>query len=198
MRTLIVPILLFVSASSALAADHAAVARASLIEIIRPGYAAFAEHAGGLEAKLAALCDTPSEAALKSVRGTFAATTGAWSKVEIFRFGPVIEDHRYERIFFWPHPKEGLGLKQLRRALPKKGQALTIPEELDAKSVALQGLPSLEYLLYGDGAEALAETKSATPGGQMPKIPSDAEFRCDFAVAVATNVHRIAKNRVEE
>ena len=48
--------------------------------------------------------------------------------------------------------------------------------------MALQGLPALEYLLYGDGAEALA------------KGDSDAGFRCSFAQSIATNVDRIAKN----
>ena len=47
--------------------------------------------------------------------------------------------------------------------------------------MALQGLPALEYLLYGDGAEALAKGAGA------------AAFRCRFAASIAANVAAMAK-----
>ena len=59
---------------------------------------------------------------------------------------------------------------------------MTEPDEIAGKSVALQGLPALEYLLYGDD-------------GNLPK--EDRDFRCRFGLAVATNVDRIAKSVVE-
>jgi uncharacterized protein len=178
-------------------ADHAAIAQASLDQVIRPFYAALADAADGLQAKIAALCTAPSAAALGASRDAFAATVAAWSKIEIFRFGPVSEEQSYERLFYWPDPK-GLGLKQVQDALAGKDQALTVPESLAAKSVALQGLPALEYLLYGDGADDLAATDDATPGGPpVPEIPTDAAYRCGFALAVATNIDRIAGLLVE-
>ena len=51
--------------------------------------------------------------------------------------------------------------------------------------MALQGLPALEYLLYGEGAETLAQS-----GG-------DGDFRCRFAASVAANVATIAKDVTE-
>jgi predicted lipoprotein len=163
-------------------ADHAAIARSSLTEIIRPGYAALGAAAGALEAKVEALCQQPSEGALQDARDAFVGTVAAWSKVEILRFGPVIEDHRYERLFFWPDPK-GLGLRQLQDVLAKRDATVTEPDELAGKSVALQGLPALEVLLYGDGAETLSK--------------GDGAFRCSFALSIATNVKRIAKSVIE-
>ena len=59
-----------------------------------------------------------------------------------------------------------------------------MPDQLAGKSVALQGLPALEYLLYGDGREIL------------PKDETGA-FRCASRLAVATNVDRIAEQVVE-
>ena len=115
-----------------------------------------------------------------SAEAAFAATVAAWSKVEPIRFGPVTQDHRYERIFYWPDPK-GLGTRQMREALAKQDETVTDPDELAGKSVALQGLPALEYLLYGDGAASLAKA--------APKAP----FRCGFALAVAANLARIAQ-----
>jgi predicted lipoprotein len=161
-------------------ADHAAIARASLTEVIRPGYAAFAQATGALKQKVESLCAQPSGPALQEAKDAFAAAVLAWSKVEIVRFGPVTQDHRFERLFFWPDPK-GLGLRQIQDALAKEDANVTEPDELAAKSVALQGLPALEYLLYGDGG-----------------VPDDdRDFRCKFALAVATNVDRIANSVVE-
>ena len=99
--------------------DHAAIARAALGEVVRPGYAALAETTATLSAKVQTLCAQPSAGALKEARDAFAGTVASWSKVEIYRFGPVIQDHRFERLFYWPDPK-GLGLKQIRDALAKK------------------------------------------------------------------------------
>jgi predicted lipoprotein len=198
MRPLLAAFILLAAASGAQAeAGHAAIAQASLSQVIRPGYAAFRDAAGKLSAKTSALCAAPSAAALGAARDAFAATVAAWSKVEIFRFGPVGEAHRYERLFFWPDPK-GLGLKQIQEALAKQDPDLLQPDELAGKSVALQGLPALEYLLYGDGAESLAEAINPAPGGPpLPEIPGKAAFRCGFAFVVATNVDRISESIVE-
>jgi uncharacterized protein len=165
-------------------ADHGAIARASLTEVIRPGYAALGEATTVLGGKVEALCKEPSAAALKEAQDAFAGTVDAWSKVEIFRFGPIVEDHRYERLFYWPDPKS-LGLKQIQDILAKKDESATNAETLASKSVALQGLPALEYLLYGDGAETLAKS-----GG-------DAAFRCRFSSSVAANAAKMSAE-VEE
>ena len=124
-------------------ADHAAIAKASLEQYIRPGYAQFAESTAALNQSVAALCRTPSEAALKDTQKAFTATVNAWSLVEPIRFGPVAEQHRYERIFYWPDPK-GLGARQVREALGKPDATVTEAASLSGKSVALQGLPALE------------------------------------------------------
>jgi predicted lipoprotein len=162
-------------------ADHAAIAKASLEQYIRPGYTQFAESTEALNQSVAALCRTLSEAALKDTQKAFTATVNAWSLVEPIRFGPVAEQHRYERIFYWPDPK-GLGARQVREALGKPDSTVTEAASLSGKSVALQGLPALEYLLYGDDAGALAKD-----GGE-------GAFRCRFAETIAGNVAGMAKD----
>lgn len=185
--TLTLRTLLFAAAASGFYAfaahadtEHGAIARAALSEVIRPGYAALAETSRVLEGKVDALCQQPSAAALKEAKDAFVGAVAAWSKVEIFRFGPVIQDHRYERLFYWPDPK-GLGLRQVQDALAKQDKSVTERETLAAKSVALQGLPALEFLLHGDGGETLA------------KGDGDAAFRCRFAASIAANVDHIAE-----
>lgn len=164
-------------------ADHAAIAEAALTKVIRPGYEAFAGAAKTLAVKTGALCAKPSEAALTETRAAFVDAVKGWSAVEIFQFGPVNREHRYERLFFWPDRK-GLGQRQVRQALSKQDETVTSVETLDGKSVALQGLPALEYLLYGTGADELAEPDRA------------AKFRCAFAAAVAGNVAQLAQELV--
>jgi uncharacterized protein len=178
--------ILFASATLACAeADHAAIARAALTEVIRPGYAALANETAALSEKVGALCEAPSVASLDAARQAFASAVVAWSKVEVLRFGPIVADRRYERLFFWPDPK-GLGDRQIRDALAKRDESVTKAVALSGKSVALQGLPALEYLLYGDGAEALAAPSDTTA------------FRCAFARAVAANSAGIAKSVAED
>lgn len=165
--------------------DHAAIARDALTKVIRPGYDAFAAKAALLRERTDSLCARPSKAALEATKTAFAETVESWSRVEILRFGPVNHDHRYERVFFWPDPK-GIGLRQMRQALAEKDESVLLPETLVQKSVALQGLPALEYLLYGDDAMAL--TKGEREIG----------FRCGFAASIAANVADIARALAED
>jgi predicted lipoprotein len=162
-------------------ADHAAIAREALDHYVRPGYAQLAATGASLDQSVGALCQKPSPASLQEAKAAFGGVVAAWSEVEPIRFGPVAEDHRYDRIFYWPDPK-GLGARQVRDALLKQDQSVTEAAALPGKSVALQGLPALEYLLYGDGADALTKTSDG-----------DASFRCRFAATIADNLAGMAK-----
>jgi uncharacterized protein len=165
-------------------ADLPAIAKASLEQYIRPGYARLAQSTDVLKQSVGALCGKPSPSAVKDAQDAFAATVEAWSVVEPIRFGPVAQEHRFERIFYWPDPK-GLGTRQIREVLAKQDKSVTEQTGLVGKSVALQGLPALEYLLYGDGAATLEM------GG------AEGTFRCSFAEAVAGNLASTAKEIVD-
>lgn len=162
------------------AADHPKIAQDALTNVIRPGYETFAADAHALKEKTAALCDSPSETALEDARAAFVTAVKGWSAVEIYQFGPANREHRYERLFFWPDRK-GLGLRQTQQALSSKDETVTSAATLEKKSVALQGLPALEYLLYGKGAEDLGNPDGA------------GAFRCRFAAAVADNIAVVAQ-----
>jgi predicted lipoprotein len=86
----------------------------------------------------------------------------------------------------------------LQDALAKRDETVTEPDELAGKSVALQGFPALEYLLYGDGAETLSKSEPVVDGQEpLPEIDNQGAFRCAFALGIATNIDRIAKSVVE-
>lgn len=119
---------------------------------IRPGFAALAQAAVALEAGVSDLCAAPDRARLDAARGKFGDLVLAFSRVEFVRFGPLSADNRFEKLLFWPDRK-GIALKQIQALLA------TSPEpgsDMEGKSVALQGLTALEFVLFGSGSDDLA------------------------------------------
>ncbi len=168
--------------SAAMAAESAdGVVQAAIEGYVRPAYAEFHARAEDLSGAVGKLCAGPTSPVLDDVRAAFARTVEAWSRIELLRVGPVTEDNRLERILFWPDRK-GTGLKQVQAALATEDPTATDPATLAGKSVAMQGLGALEYVLFGTGSDALAGT-----GG----------YRCAYAAAIAKNVSGIA-GAVEE
>jgi predicted lipoprotein len=149
----------------------------SVTGFVRPAYAALHERAGALSDAMKTLCATPSPANLRSARDGFKAETDAWSYAEIIRIGPITEQNRLERMLFWPDRK-GIGLKQVQATLAAKDATAADPAQLPAKSVAMQGLGALEFVLFGTGADALS-----TAGDP---------YRCQYGAAVAANIAAIA------
>jgi predicted lipoprotein len=169
-------------AAPAVALPEAEVTRvmtAAVNGFIRPGYDAFQTSAEKMTKAMAALCQAPSSANLGSAKSAFRDVATAWARVEIIRIGPVIEQNRFERILFYPDRKS-TGLKQVQAALSKEDQAATDPAALGTRSVAMQGLGALEYVLYGTGSEDLAKTTQ--------------NYRCRYGAAIAANVANVAKD----
>ncbi|GAB5469295.1 MAG: imelysin family protein [Rhodospirillales bacterium] len=145
-------------------------------EAILPGYDAFAQAAGRQIPAVESLCAAPSREALAKARDAFAETVAAWSRVELYRFGPARQDYRFEKLFYWPDRK-GRGLKQVQATLAKEDPTAAQAASLAGKSVAVQGLPALEYVLFGRGSESLAQGSA---------------FRCSYARSLAGVVSRHA------
>lgn len=146
-------------------------------DAIKPGFASFAEAARDMRMAMGGLCDEPSAAGLGEARGRFRTVVIAWSRIENYRFGPLMKDNRSDRILFWPDRK-GIALKQVQAILATKDASATDVATLKGKSVAVQGLGALEFVLFGTGAEMLS-----TPEG---------DFRCDYGNAVAGAVSDVA------
>jgi predicted lipoprotein len=144
---------------------------------IRPNIAAFAADTVALRKNVAALCATPSADTLSAAQEGFRATALSFSRVEFLHLGPQTIADRAERLLFWPDSK-GIALRQVQQALAQQDPTAATPQTLQKKSVAMQGLGALEYVLFGTGSEAL--------GG-----PGDS-YRCSYADAIATLVAGIA------
>ncbi|MFB9978880.1 imelysin family protein [Mesorhizobium kowhaii] len=174
---LVLPLALLgvVPASAAVKASE--IIQRAIDGFVRPAYAGLHDHAGRLTKAMHTLCTAPSQEDLDAARVRFSATVDAWSSAEIIGFGPIKENNRLERMLFWPDRKS-IGLKQVQAALSDKDPTATDAAQLAGKSVAMQGLGALEFVLYGDGADAL--TGKADP------------YRCAYGAAVAGNIETMA------
>jgi len=144
---------------------------------VRPAYAALHDKASVTAKDVGALCASPSQAGLDAARKDFSALVDAWSTIEIVQFGPISENNRLERMLFWPDRKS-IGLKQVQAALAAKDPTAADPAAIAGKSVAMQGLGALEYVLYGTDADTLAS--------------ADGAYRCAYGAAAAGNIETIA------
>jgi predicted lipoprotein len=143
---------------------------------VLPAHAHFAASAAAFDAAAGNLCADPGAPTAAQAETAFADLVQAFGGVEMIRFGPARDSYRFERLFFWPDRK-GRALKQIQRILAAEDPSAAETESLRRKSVAVQGLGAIEYLLFGTGREALGE-----PGS----------FRCRYLVAASGAVRLTA------
>jgi hypothetical protein len=72
----------------------------------------------------------------------------------MYRFGPALAGNRQEKLFFWPD-RRGRGLQQVKTILRDQDRTAVTVDRLLEKSVAVQGLTALEYVLFGPPSEQL-------------------------------------------
>mgnify|MGYP003635397493 CR=1 FL=1 len=147
--------------------------------VIRPAYANFNAQTLTMSNIINQFCTSPNTKTLVNAQDQFTKVALSWASIELFRSGPVMSDDRLERVLFYPDRKS-TGLKQVQRILVKKDPQSIAPETFEQKSVAVQGLGALEFILFGTGHEDLSNSEGA--------------FRCDFANEISTNLAQIASD----
>jgi hypothetical protein len=141
---------------------------------IIPRYAKLAEASETLRGTAVAFCIATDAAGLEALKSSYGRANDAWQSIQHVRLGPVEMFMRSQRLDFWPDPRDTAG-RQLSELLARS-------EPLDAHtlargSVAVQGFPALERLLFDAGA---SEALLAADAG--------AAARCSVLVAVSENV----------
>jgi len=165
------------SAASQEVRSHPEILSATLNDYILPGYARLKSATATLADATRILCKAPSRNSLETAQAAFSKATAAWAQVEWFRIGPVTAHNNVERMLFYPDRKS-TGLRQVQAALVSRHQSTTSRQSLSQKSVAMQGLGALEYLLFGKGHRHLI-------------MPAD-EYRCAYAMAIGANLDSIS------
>ena len=141
---------------------------------IVPRYAKLAEASEALRVTAVSFCNAPNAAGVDTLKSSYARANDAWQDIQHVRFGPVELFMRSQRIDFWPDPRDTAG-----RHL---GELLARGEALDAQalargSVAVQGFPALERLLFDAGA---SEALLAGDAG--------AKTRCGMLISISENI----------
>lgn len=109
-----------------------------------------------------------------------------WSAAQTYSGGPIAEPFRFWRIQFWPDKKD-LVQQKFRPLLQNTADSMLTPEELAKKSIALQGLGALEYLLFDQ---------------RFVSVDARNERWCNLLMATAFNLHQASaqayKNWLED
>jgi len=148
--------MLAVSPASA-AIDPAAVARDFADAFAVPRFQAVALAAHAQQDAWTQFCTDRKRADAKTLTKSFDDLADAWAKVEFVRIGPAAMALRVERFNWWLDRTNATG-KALDAMLASDKKDLTA-ERLATGSVAGQGLPVIERLLYDKGALAALEGK---------------------------------------
>ncbi|MGQ7845537.1 imelysin family protein [Granulosicoccus sp. 3-233] len=124
-------------------------------------------------------CETRSPEALDSLLAAHERAVAAFSLLELYRTGPLLEDNRQNRLFYWPD-KRRVGERQMRALLADAAAPSLTADDIADKSVALQGFPALERLLHGERTPLHFSEGSETPD-------------CQVAMAIIGNIDAMAK-----
>lgn len=104
-------------------------------------------------------CANPQE-----LREAYQTAYDSWASVEFFRAGPLSQQTRAERIDHWPDPRNFIE-KGLRAVLAAPSAAEITPQSIASASVAVQGLPALERILFDDKeAKSSLDEKACAAG----------------------------------
>jgi uncharacterized protein len=127
-------------------ASHLTLVRQHIV----PNYHALLSHSTQLQSAIALHCENLSAEAhndqkQENIKQAFKKLYIHWAEVQPINFGPITYLKRQSRMQYWPD-KHNVGSKQLRRLL-RNNNTINL-ESLQKKSVAVQGLPALEKILY--------------------------------------------------
>lgn len=159
--------------------DAYARVNAALVEThVAPRYERLAAMTADLSQAADDHCADDPGADLAAVRARFHDAMDAWMGVQHLRFGPVELFMRSFRLYFWPEAR-GKAAEAVREMLAA-GESVFAPERFREASVAVQGLPAVEHLLYGNDDVALGTA------------------RCRLLAAIAANMRDMASDIVAD
>lgn len=178
MRSLLISLLVapLALAWPASAQDQTKLVRDIVNGHIVPSYQNLAVSSQSLSKALQSSCAQPGGLAVPATQMAFKDVLADWMAVQHIRFGPAMLDDRFYRFQFWPD-KHGQAAKQIRRRLA--GPLKNIPDagQISKTSVALQGLPALERILFAS----------------RPMEPEQRKKACKLATAIGFNLEDMAR-----
>lgn len=118
-------------------------------QVIIPAYAEFEDSTNTLKQGVTDLCSfipgQRTDTGLESVRESWKAAMGAWARLQIIRFGPVLEENRQLSIQYWPDPNKKVAISANQIIAD---DAIITESYIRETPIQSQGLPILEYMLF--------------------------------------------------
>lgn len=151
--------------------------------IVLPAFAALSKATQIMAAAAASGCANSQAPDLAALQATYHSLADAWADAQMFRLGPLADGQRAERFAYWPERRNVID-KQLSALLAADDTMSLDAARLGGSSVAVQGIPALERLLYRD--DALPPTGCAVIraiAGNLVAIATDAEAAWKDAAA---------------
>lgn len=152
-----------------------------------PAYEALAAQTNAQAAAWEGACPTPTAKQLAQLQQHYVKTANLWAKVEFIRFGPVSFLLRHERMNHWPERRNAVG-RALNSLMAKPDADVLAPGQFSRASVAVQGLPALERLLFTQGTK----WQSSADGNEAAVA-----WRCAIGKTIAANLATISTEIVE-
>ena len=151
---------------------------------VLPRYRRFAGATTRLREAVGALCEAPAEEVLNRARSAYHEAMDAWMAMQHLHFGPLEQELRAYRVYFWPQARGRVG-DVIAELLGAGDEGIFSPERFSGTSVAAQGLPAAEYLLFARGG--------------APSVDDEAgRASCRLLGAVSRNLEEIAHAALEE
>ena len=147
-------------------------------QVYQPAAERFSSASAQLLAAASDSCELRSPEALDTLLLRYEQAVRAFSALELYRTGPLLEENRQNRLFYWPD-KRRVGERQMRALLADATAASLTADDVAGKSVALQGFPALERLLHGKRTPLHFSEGSETPD-------------CQVVMAIAENIDAMA------
>lgn len=151
-----------------------------------PAYEALADQMRGQASAWKRACPAPTKAQVNQLQEHYKQTAGLWAQVEFIRFGPASFLLRHERVNHWPERRNAVGRAVSTLIAHPDAEALT-PKKFIRASVAVQGLPALERLLF-----------TQESAWQSPTEEDAIAWRCAIGQAIATNLATISTDIVND
>lgn len=115
------------------------------------------------------------KSSLNTLKNKYIDLLKYWTSVQHIRFGPIEDFNNYMRIQFWPD-KRGVIQRQFNKVISQKLKEYTEFIDLGQKSVAIQGIPALERIIYEE-----LDRKQNT----------ESPFLCNYMISISKNLDTI-------
>ncbi|NQV98767.1 MAG: imelysin family protein [Rhodospirillales bacterium] len=145
--TLILACALFAASPARSEIDYRPINVAITDEVIIPAFTQLDQTAAQQAALWAVACQAPSETTVSQLKTAFHEVSDAWANLFHWSIGPITLYLRRDRFYHWPERRNSIG-KGLAALLAVNDEAKLAPERFKKASVAVQGLPALERLLF--------------------------------------------------